>query len=117
MESEVIAFLSEFTGVEAEHISPDTLVNDDLGVDGDDGLELLEEFSTLFGVDLSPISDVYFGPEGVSAGFLLLWPYYLYRRITGYKPQRIAPLPVKQLIQSAEAGQWVRSIGRHIVQQ
>ncbi|MDO8827249.1 DUF1493 family protein [Methylophaga sp.] len=107
MESEVIAFLSEFTGVKSENISSDTLINDDLGVDGDDGFELLEKFSARFGVDLSPISETYFGPEGFSVGFLVLWPYYLYRRIKGYKPQTIAPLPVRQLVKSAEAGKWV----------
>ncbi len=107
MESEIIAFLSEFTGVKEERISLDTLINDDLGVDGDDGIELLEEFSERFGVDLSPISETYFGPEGYSIGFLVLWPYYLYQRIKGYKPKAIAPLPVRQLVKSAESGKWV----------
>ncbi|OFE13433.1 hypothetical protein PHACT_10025 [Pseudohongiella acticola] len=106
MESEIIAFVSEFTGVKAEKISPDTLINFDLGVDGDDGTELLEEFSARFGVDLSPIPETYFGPEGVSVGFLVLWPYYLYRRIKGYKPKGIAPLSVGLLVKSAESGKW-----------
>ncbi|PKM04302.1 MAG: hypothetical protein CVV16_05455 [Gammaproteobacteria bacterium HGW-Gammaproteobacteria-6] len=106
MESEIIVFVSEFTGVKAEKLSPDTLINFDLGVDGDDGAELLEEFSTRFGVDLSQISETYFGPEGFSVGFVVLWPYYLYRRIKGYKPKGLAPLPVRLLIRSAESGKW-----------
>ncbi|PKM30871.1 MAG: hypothetical protein CVV07_06555 [Gammaproteobacteria bacterium HGW-Gammaproteobacteria-11] len=106
MESEIIAFVSEFTRVNAEKISPDTLINFDLGVDGDDGAELLEAFSARFGVDLSSISETYFGPEGLPVGFLLLWPYYLYRRIKGYKPKGLAPLSVGQLIKSAESGKW-----------
>lgn len=106
MESEIITFVSEFTGVKAEKISPGTLINFDLGVDGDDGAELLKEFSARFGVDLSPISETYFGPEGFPVGFLVLWPYYLYRRIKGYKPKGLDPLSVGQLIKSAESGKW-----------
>lgn len=106
MESEIIAFVSEFTGVKAEKLTPDTLINFDLGVDGDDGLELLDEFATRFGVDLSQISETYFGPEGFSVGLVVLWPYHLYRRIKGYKPKGLAPLSVGQLIKSAESGKW-----------
>jgi len=48
METEIIAFISEFTSVKKEKISSSTLVNIDLGVDGDDGTELLEEYAKRF---------------------------------------------------------------------
>jgi acyl carrier protein len=107
MESEIIKFISEFTAVKAEKITPNTLINIDLGVDGDDGAELLEEYSKRFNVDLSPISEVYFGPEGMPISLIILWPYYLVRWLLGYKTNVLAPLSVSQLIKSAEAGKWV----------
>jgi hypothetical protein len=48
----------------------------DLGVDGADGRELIEEFGKTFSVDLSDFrSDNHFGPEGLplSAPFQWLW--------------------------------------------
>ena len=107
METEIIEFISDFTSIKAEKISPCTLINLDLGVDGDDGAELLEEYAKRFKVDLSPISEVYFGPEGVSISFVILWPYYLVRWLLGYKTNDLAPLSVLQLINSAKAGKWV----------
>ena len=64
MQNEVIEFIAEFTGTKKSEITLDTLVNDDLGVDGDEGSNFLLEFSTRFNVDLSAIDKVYFGPEG-----------------------------------------------------
>lgn len=107
METEIIKFISDFTSVKAEKISPSTLINLDLGVDGDDGTELLEEYAKRFKVDLTPISEIYFGPEGLPISFIILWPYYLVRWLLGYKASDLAPLPVSQLIKSAEAGKWV----------
>jgi len=107
MESEVIAFVAEFTGVKIEKISPESLINDELGVDGDDGSELLEEFTKRFSVDISTINEVYFGSEGISPLTVLLLPFNLVGWLLGYRPKGFTPLPVKQLIKSAEAGQWV----------
>jgi hypothetical protein len=107
MGNEIIKFISELTSVKAEKISPNTLINIDLGVDGDDGAELLEEYAKRFNVDLTPISEVYFGPEGLSVSFIILWPYYLICWLLGYKENVLAPLSVSQLIKSAEAGKWV----------
>lgn len=107
METEIIKFISEFTAVKEEKITPQTLINFDLGVDGDDGAKLLEEYSKRFSVNLSPISDVYFGPEGFSISFVIMWPYYLVRWLLGHRTNDLTPLPVSQLIKSAEAGKWV----------
>lgn len=108
MESEIIKFISEYTAVKSEKITADTLINIDLGVDGDDRAELLEEYSKKFNVDLSPISEVYFGPEGVPISLVALWPYYyLVRWLLGCRTNDLAPLSVLHLIKSAEAGKWV----------
>ncbi|WGL16667.1 DUF1493 family protein [Microbulbifer bruguierae] len=103
MEPEIIKFLSEFTAIKPEKISGDTLVNFDLGVDGDDGVELLQEYAKKFNVDIGGISESYFGPEGVP----LLWPFNFIRLLLGYRPSSLVPLPVSQLVKSAEAGKWV----------
>lgn len=107
MESEIIKFISDYTVVKAEKITADTLINIDLGVDGDEGAELLEEYSKKFNVDPSPISKVYFGLEGVPIYLVALWPYYLVRWLLGYRTNDLAPLSVLQLIKSAVAGKWV----------
>jgi hypothetical protein len=92
--------------VKTERISPDTLVNDDLGVDGDDGSEFLEAYAERFDVDLSTINEVYFGPEGIPLHYLVTWPYHLVRWLLGHRAEPYPPLPVSQLIKSAEAGKW-----------
>ena len=107
MERLVIDFVAESTGYSATRIDLDTLVNEDLGVDGDDGVELLDEFSKTFGVDMVDCSKTYFGPEGFSP----MIPFYAIRELVGGifgwpKLFPLEPLPVRVLVQSAEAGSW-----------
>ena len=112
MENEVIEFISNFTGVSAENICLDTLVNDDLGVDGDDGDDFLIEFSEQFDVDITGINHVYFGPEGISLNpFEGIWAFikgfwYEYKGIAREDWDDIAPLPVSVLVNSAKSGSW-----------
>ncbi|WP_081848105.1 DUF1493 family protein [Microbulbifer sp. HZ11] len=103
MESEIIKFVSEFTAIKTERISRDTLVNFDLGIDGDDGVEFLEEYAKNFHVDISGINESYFGSEGLP----ISWPYHFLRLLVGYRPRNLVPLSVSRLIKSAEAGKWV----------
>ena len=71
----LILFLSEQTLVKASKITESTRIGEDLGVDGDDAVELLLEYSRIFKVDLSEFKyDEYFGPEGCNP-FLI--PVYL----------------------------------------
>ncbi len=107
LERRIIDFLAEFTGSSVGRINLDTLVNEDLGVDGDDGAELLAEFSQVFDVDMSSCSKTYFGPEGFSP----LVPFYAVREIVGGffgwpKLFPLDPLPIRTLVHSAEAGTW-----------
>jgi len=107
MKDEVIKFVSEVTAVNVDQITLDTAVNFDLGVDGDDGVEFLEEYSKRFNVDLTSMSDIYFGPEASPVLLIILWPYYLVRWMSGYKSNALVPLRVSQLIKSAESGTWI----------
>ncbi len=104
----VIEFVAEFVGVDSSEITPDTLINMDLGVDGDDGLELLEEFSSRFSVDLSGVEENYFGPEGFPIS-IFIWPILWLLDIFGRRQalfKDLDPLPVATLIRSAKLNRW-----------
>ena len=103
---EVIRFISEFTSVSVEKITPTMLINSDLGIDGDDGLELLEAFSKKFRVDLRSMAEHHFGAEGLSVLFIMHWYRTFIRWATGDKAGDLVPLSVAQLIESAETGRW-----------
>ena len=85
----------------------ETLVSDDLGIDGHNGAKLLAEFSEKFSVDMSQVKDVYFGPEGFNPLRIIFTGFMaVFSGLVG-KTDTIKPLPVKQLVKSAEVGQWV----------
>ncbi|BFM49518.1 DUF1493 family protein [Marinomonas sp. THO17] len=111
IQEEVINFVADKTGTKPSQITPDTLINEELGVDGDDGSELLTEFSEKFDVDLTPINETYFGSEGFSLG-VFVWPVLFLLNALGWKQEiskDTAPLPVKVLIESAKAKKWTAS--------
>ena len=64
LERQIIIFLSKELSLDPGNLSPQKKIRQDLGVDGGDALELLEAFSTEFGVEFDTfrIND-YFGPE------------------------------------------------------
>jgi len=106
MRDDVVKFVADFTGAEVSQIDLNTKVNDDLGVDGDDGIEFLEEFSQRFDVNLTGINKKYFGPEGfnpLTIIFTLIKEF-----VDGFtgKPDTYSPLSVQHLVESAEKGKW-----------
>jgi hypothetical protein len=112
LQEEVIDFIAAYVGAKPSQITPDTLINEELGVDGDDGSELLLQFSKRFGVDLTSINETYFGPEGFSLR-AFVWPIFLLMNALGWKQdafQDIAPLPVSVLIESAKAKKWINGV-------
>ncbi|MDP5211195.1 DUF1493 family protein [Microbulbifer sp. 2205BS26-8] len=111
IQEEVINFVADYTGTKHSKITPSTLINEELNVDGDDGSELLLEFSKKFKVDLTPINETYFGPEGFSLS-ALIWPVLLLLNALGWRQKTFkdtAPLPVSILIESAKAKKWIAS--------
>ena len=107
LELSVIEFVAEFSGASVSSIDLNTLINEDLGIDGDDGAEFLEEFAKRFSVDLATCSKTYFGPEGF-APTLLLYPIRAFLGgFFGWSEQiPLEPLPVQTLVESAEVGAW-----------
>ena len=53
VEDRVIAVLKRFSA--RQQIDPDQLVGRDVGINGSDGVELLDELEELFGVNLEPL--------------------------------------------------------------
>ena len=79
------------TGLRREEIVPESRLLHDLGIDGDDAAELLSEYSTTFGVEMSGFdSDRFFGGEPHLFNF---W------RLVG--KDRWLPLTVEDLYRSA----------------
>lgn len=86
----------------------ETSVNDDLGMDGDDGDEFMEAFSARFAVDLSAFPyDKYFGPEASATPFTFIAAIIL--RLTTGRWSTLSPLKLRQLAEAVERGSWVES--------
>lgn len=111
MEKEVLNFIAQHEGVDAQKISQQTLLFDDLDIDGDDAVDLISEFSEKFSVDLSGFDyKRYFGEEGLPIWFLIYWGILLIKRIFGKSPHEAAglePFPISKLVTAAEVGKLV----------
>lgn len=100
---EVIAFVAEFWHEPKSRLSPETSVNDDLGMDGDDGIEFLQAFSVRFGVDLSGFPrDKYFGPEAAANPISIIEG--IIRGVTTGRCSNLAPLTLRHLADAVENG-------------
>jgi acyl carrier protein len=122
----IAELLCECQGFPRERVTPETTLQGDAGMDGDDAREFLAAFASTFDVSLDGLRFAdHFSEEGfpVAAGFLLmiagistvLWPWCLpgwlaaawwwQRRCA--RPRR--ELTVADLLRSARAGHWVES--------
>lgn len=86
---EVIVFVPEATGFDLARLTADTRLNGELGVDGDDGNELLAAYASRFRVDMEGFRfDDYFGPEAA-------WNFSIVE---------LQPLRIGRLAEAAERG-------------
>lgn len=95
---EVLLWLKDHLGLRASAVlTPETRINMDLGVDGDDGAELLRAFAERFAVGIDKFSGArYFGPEASGS------PMSLLRRILGIRgSQALDPLFISKLVELA----------------
>ena len=103
--NEVIAFVAEYWGEPKSRLFAETSVNNDLGIDGDDGLEFMEAFSRRFAVDLETFPyDNYFGPEAAANPISII--VAMTRYITTGKSTNLSPLMLRQLAVAVENGSW-----------
>lgn len=102
-EKKVMQFLSDFTAVAVDKIHPKTDVARDLGVDGDDAIELLDQFSQEFDVDLSDLDgSKYFEPEQGWNPIVYFWMLASGQ----HKKNRKEPMYVQYLIDAADRKAW-----------
>ena len=111
LEDRVVAFVSQRTAVSPALLTLNTTLFGDLGVDGADGWELIEEFGREFDVDLATFKPAqHFGPE--ASGCLSFAAFrYLFLRLIGRKPEPHAavgqrPISIRDLIDSAHHRIW-----------
>jgi hypothetical protein len=96
----VVAFVSETTGMRAERIHATTRLRRDCGVDGDDAAELVIKFSKQFCVDLAEFQfDRHFGPESSVNLFALIG------NILSGGPN-LVEICIEDLVVAARRGRW-----------
>jgi hypothetical protein len=107
LDQRVVAFVAAQCGVSSDRIRPQTTLLGDLGIDGDDGIELLEQFADEFAVDLARCNPTrHFGPEGLWPWAPIYWLILALRRGTPEQRARLSPISVADLIHAAEIGRW-----------
>ena len=109
----VRGLVSGQSGVPEAEISLDTRLFEDLGMDGDDGHELLEAFADEFGVDMSGMAPLnYFGDEPPIWGISTLIPIIAcfnkrFRTYARHAMRGRRTLTVRSLVASARAQRWI----------
>ncbi len=104
LEAQVVEFVAHNLGVRVSKLRMDARLFHDLGVDGADGWELLEEFAERFHVDMTTLElDRHFGPEaGANPLTFVRWLFDpAFRR-----GDQMQPIRIKDLIQAATARRW-----------
>jgi acyl carrier protein len=96
LEQDIIAFIANETGTERSSVRLSSRLAQDIGLDGDDAVELFEEFGEKFHVDLTALGDHWhdhFHSEGLfgsSPGFM------------------VVTITVQDLADAATSGKWVK---------
>ena len=90
----LVTFLRKELRLPSSPLSATTRLLQDLGVDGDDGVELIQRFGQRFDVDLSEFQPSrHFGPE--AGGNPLIWVWWvLSRRWPKFVPITLADLEI-----------------------
>ena len=105
---QVRAFVADYWSEPPSRLFAETSVNCDLGMDGDDGVEFMDAFSSRFGVDLTEFPhDNYFGPEASATPISLIEAFI--RRLSTGRWTTLAPLTLRHLAEAAENGRWVEA--------
>ena len=99
IENSIFEFISNYCETDIKSLSLHTRILHDLGIDGMDAIDFLDEFSCQFTVDISefPHTD-YFGPESFDP---VLWVIYKI-----FKPSKLTakPLTIEKLLQATISG-------------
>ena len=93
----VINMIAKMTGLPHDRISPDSRLNHDLGMTGDDAAEFLSAYSEAFGVDMSAFR---FSDHFTGEPHLFNW------WLTG-RASRLTPITVRDLVEAAKQKKWI----------
>jgi hypothetical protein len=96
---ELSEFICEQLGLRKRVLTPATRLQADLGVEGEDGTDLMEAFASRFEVDISAFEvNRYFGPEAGWNPVAWLWYHFFGTRRTD--------ITVDMLQQAIDEGAW-----------
>jgi hypothetical protein len=114
MKRQVIRFVAIQTGADCRGLTIRTTLVGDLGVAGDDGDDLMDEFSRQFDVDMSEFdASKHFGSEGVPLLHGILFPitwcrqYVRGRRTSPETAAGLLPVTIGDLISAATSRRWL----------
>ncbi len=109
----VRGLVSGQSGVPEAEITLETRLFEDLGMDGDDGAELLAAFGDEFGVDIGRVApNNYFNDEETFTGYSLMIPVIAFlspafRARVERASRGLRALSVRDLVASARARRWI----------
>ncbi len=109
----VRGLVSGQSGVPETEITLETRLFEDLGMDGDDGAELLAAFGDEFGVDIGRVApNNYFNDEEAFTGYSLMIPVIAFlspafRAWVERASRGLRALSVRDLVASARARRWI----------
>ena len=104
----LLEVISEVIGVKKHRLTDDRSLFHDLGVAGDDGVDVLEAIGRHFDLDVSQVDcDKYFGPEQSFSPLYALWCLIHGRRLDA----DIVRLQISDLRRSIAAGRWIEPSG------
>lgn len=113
---EIRQFVAEFSGSSPSQIEARTTLLGDLGINGDDGDELLAAFGERFNVDMSAFEpDKHFGSEGFWPWAPMHWLLLRLRKGTPEQKTRLMAISVADLVRAAEKGVWPSCIGSQLL--
>jgi len=99
----VRAFVAHHAGMATDTLDEHTRLAEDLGLDGEDAVELMSAFSKEFAVEMADFQFAeYFGPEGAFNPLLYLYCWLFDRQ----KLQKTS-ITVHDLVRAAEAARWM----------
>jgi len=98
IEAEVFRLIEEVTNVPVAKLTLETRVGHDLGVDGDDAVEILMALKKRYSVDISAFKfDEHFGTEGWDPFRAI---YHLFRRTAN----KLKPLRIRDIVEAVKRG-------------
>ena len=103
IEQQVVEFVQDFT--KQKPVYPSQTLWRDLGIDGDDATEFLEEFAKRFNVDMTHCTEKFFGSEGWNIFAFYQWIRYFLTK-DKYKTSNLKSLSVQMLIDAAKSRRW-----------